>query len=425
MASNLYSPHVDHFQPAALPPTITGEAAGERRADPAPALSAALSVDLLPVGSTPGLASAWQDLERRADGSFFLSWLWVGTWLRHVPEAAQPHVLTVRRGDAVVGLAILCRRSRRRLGLVRTRRLMLHETGDREFDRLSVEYNGILADRCCAEAVTLAGLAALGRLDPAWDELVLGGLDPIAEAAVRQSAVQIGYTVHLRHQDGTHWVDLDRARTRGGFRCGLGRNTRAAVNRAVRLYEARGPLEYRTAEDAREALAFFDAMEVLHRAAWAARGKRSAFDNAAFGPFHRDLIARAGASGNVRMVRVSAGGGPFAVLYNVVWRGRVLNYQSGFAYEPDNRLKPGLVSHTLAIEDALARGERAYDFLAYPAGHKTLLADATTPMSWIAIGPDRVGRRIDAALDRAERRVRAVCGTVRRCWRRVDGRGRV
>jgi len=56
------------------------------------------------------LETSWKELEARATHSFYLSWLWIGTWLRHLPEGAQPHVLVARASSKIVGLAIMCRR---------------------------------------------------------------------------------------------------------------------------------------------------------------------------------------------------------------------------------------------------------------------------------------------------------------------------
>jgi CelD/BcsL family acetyltransferase involved in cellulose biosynthesis len=156
------------------------------------------------------------------------------------------------------------------------------------------------------------------------------------------------------------------------------------------------------AADVDEALEFFDGLERLHRAVWEARGKAGSFANPAFGPLHRDLIRHGMDAGVVRLCRLTASGQEFGYLYNFVWRGRVFNYQSGFAYEDDNRIKPGLVSHVLAIEDALARGEDCYDFMAGGAGHKAHLANAQTPMNWITMSPDRFSSRLEAGLHRIE-----------------------
>lgn len=373
----------------------------------------AVEIDFLPAGRMPGLETAWTDLESRADGSFFLSWYWIGCWLDHLPDWARPHVLVARRAGQVVGLAILCRRTVWRYGVVRTPSWLLHETGDRGIDNLTIEYNGILADRSCADEVTSACLLWMARNLPGCDELVLAGLDQRTERSVRALADRLGYRLQVRRADSAKWVDLDAVRGQGGnYRAGLGKSTRAGVNRAIRLYEARGGVDFQAASDERQALAFFDGLETLHRRVWAARGKTDAFSNPVFRPFHRELIRRGIGSGVVRLCRAAAGGTDFGYLYNFVWRGTVLNYQSGFAYESDNRMKPGLVSHVLAVEDALARGEAAYDFMAGSSGHKAHLSNEQSPMTWVSIGPDRLARKVEAGLARVD-------GSLRQLRRRL------
>ncbi|MBK1837083.1 GNAT family N-acetyltransferase [Azospirillum sp. YIM B02556] len=356
-----------------------------------------IRIDLRSLPSMPELARVWTELEGRADSSFFLSWTWIGSWLAQMPDGIEPQLLVARRGEDLVGLAVLCPRSRRRLGLLPSRCWMLHETGDRGYDRLFMEYNGVLADRRFADEVTDAVLYWLGERLTANDELVLGGLTPAAERSARRVAARTGHTLQLRIADSAQWVDLGILRAGGGdFRGGLGRNTRSAVNRSERLYRSRGTLEYRVAETVDEALAYFAGLEVLHQAGWQARGQAGAFANPAFRPFHERLIAGGVPRGAVRLVRIGAGGQPIGYLYNFVHRNRVLNYQGGFAFEADNRLKPGLLSHVLAIEDALARGEDCYDFMSTPAGHKPLLSNAEQPMNWLTLGPDRFSRRMEA-----------------------------
>ena len=186
----------------------------------------------------------------------------------------MPHVLVTRRGDRIVGLAVLCHRTIWRYGVLRTPSWLLHETGDPVFDGLTIEYNGILADRSCADQVIKAGLLWMARTLPGCSALVLAGLDASMEALVRNVAAELGYGLQVRRADAARLVDLELVRQRGGnYRAGLGRSTRAGVNRAIRLYEVLGEIEYRVAADVDEALEFFDGLERLHRAVWAARGK--------------------------------------------------------------------------------------------------------------------------------------------------------
>jgi hypothetical protein len=53
-----------------------------------------------------------------------------------------------------------------------------------------------------------------------------------------------------------------------------------------------------------------------------------------------------------------------------------MNYTSGFDYGSDKRLKPGLVCHLMAIEQAHANGALAYSFLAGASRYKDSLSTA-------------------------------------------------
>jgi len=352
------------------------------------------------------LETSWKELEARANHSFYLSWLWIGTWLRHLPEGAQPHVLVARTSSKIVGLAIICRRRAWSFGPHPRARWLLNETGDTRFDRLFIEYNNILAERSLADAIVVACLEALTHRLRRSDQLVLSGIDPDLELAACRTAGRAGLVTEVKLADTARWIDFAKVREKGGnYRATLGRNTRQAVSRAMRLYAERGPVELRIMETTSEALAAFDLLAAFHQSRW---GRRGSFANPGFRPFHEELIARGVPMGAVRISQTLAGDQTIGVLYNFVHDGRVLNYQSGFLYESDGRMKPGLVSHVLAIEDSIARGERGYDFLAGGAGHKSHLANGEHAMKWIAIGRDSPERHIEAKLRGAKRMLRTI-----------------
>ncbi|MER9082607.1 GNAT family N-acetyltransferase [Mesorhizobium sp. M0895] len=347
------------------------------------------------------LETIWRELEARATHSFYLSWLWIGTWLRHLPVGAQPHVLVARTSSRIVGLAIICRRRAWSFGRHARARWLLNETGDVRFDRLFIEYNDILAERSLADATRVACVEALAHHLRHSDQLVLSGIEPEFELAACRTAGRAGLLTEVKAEDTARWIDFAKVRQKGGnYRATLGRNTRQAASRAMRLYAERGPIAFRTMEMTSEALAAFDLLAELHQARW---GRKGAFANPSFRRFHEELIARGTPTGTVRMSRTLAGDQTIGVLYNFVHDGRVYNYQSGFLYERDGRLKPGLISHVLAIEDSIGRGECGYDFLAGFSGHKSHLANAEHPMKWIAIGRDNPERRIEAKLRGAKR----------------------
>ncbi|MCC8980019.1 GNAT family N-acetyltransferase [Bradyrhizobium acaciae] len=361
---------------------------------------APIDVRIEPLQDVAGLETSWKELEERATRSFYLSWLWIGTWLKHLPRGAQPHVLVARISGRTVGLAIVCQRTVWSFGPQGRARWLLNETGDARFDRLFIEYNGILAERALVAPVTAACLDALAHSLSVSDELVLSGIDLNFETVASRAAGGAGLLTEVRAADVARWVDFTKIREKSGdYRASLGRSTRQAVNRAIRLYAERGPVQFRVMETTAEALAAFDVLAGFHQSRW---GSKGSFANPGFRPFHEDLIARGVPVGAIRISRTLAGEQTIGVLYNFVHDGHVLNYQSGFLYEPDGRLKPGLVSHVLSIEDSMLRGEYGYDFLAGFARHKSQLANAEHAMTWSVIGRDTLERRIEARIRRAK-----------------------
>jgi CelD/BcsL family acetyltransferase involved in cellulose biosynthesis len=350
-----------------------------------------LDVALVPIDDVASLEPIWREVAARADHSFFLSWPWIGTWLRHLPEGTAPHLLTAMFCGRIVGLAVVCRRRAWPLALRPRSRWLLNESGDARFDRLFIEYNSVLADRALAERVVAACMEAMMTTMKRADRLVLSGIEEQTEATARRAAARAGLAVAIKQAESASWIDFAEIGP-DGYRTSLGRNTRQALNRAMRLYAERGAVRHLVMETPQEALAAFDVMAALHQQRW---GRAGAFANPGFRPFHEDLIARGVAEGIIRISRTLVGDETIGVLYDFVHDGLVLNYQSGFLYENDNRLKPGLVSFVLAVEDAIERGERGYDFMAGAAGHKNRLGNAERPLNWLVVGNDTLESRIE------------------------------
>ena len=107
-----------------------------------------------------------------------------------------------------------------------------------------------------------------------------------------------------------------------------------------------------------------------------------------FRRFHAELITRAMPRGEVELLRICAGGAVVGYLYNFLWRGWSLAYQSGFAYpDGDSHRKPGLTCHHLAINRHFARDGLGYDLLAGEGRYKSSLANTSSVLSWLETGP--------------------------------------
>lgn len=355
-----------------------------------------IRVALDPLTDLATLERDWRDLQRRSDYSFFQSWTWIGCWLRMLPASIRPRILRAHRGAMLVGLGVFIPHRTIRHGFVVSRGLHLHETGRARFDQLTIEHNGLLVERTDAPAILARSLEHLIRL-PHIDELHFPGVPSSYLDLCARTSCQLEVKKILP----LHQVDLAAA-ARDGYQRLLSRNTRQQIGRAMRLYDA-ASLSYRVAEDPDQALVFLADLQRLHQACWTARGQPGAFANPFFTAFHSRLIRTALPDRQVELARISAADGVLGYLYNFRQGGHVYSYQSGFDYPPDNRLKPGLVCHRLAIEHSLSAGATVYDFLAGDARYKRSLATHGAQLLWLTLQQPRLAFFLERGLRTAKR----------------------
>lgn len=330
-----------------------------------------LKTEITAVTDRSALRDRWTALEARSNCAFFLSWQWIGTWLESLDAA--PLLLSVTAQDGRdIGLGLFVQAVETRQKVLRVRQLRLHDTGIRSRDAVTIEFNTLLTETGMESAAWQSALTALHDPGaPRWDELIVSGAtDETAQILGTQ-----GLGLHRRAATTSAHVDLAGLRVNGvndrdGYIASLGKNTRSQIRRAVRLYEEHGPLTLTPCTDID---AFFLELGEHHEAKWREAGIDGATANADYMTFHRAMIGTALPRGGVEMLRASAGDYAFGWLYNFVHRGAVLFYLSGFRAEQDNRLKPGLVTHALAVERHLQAGAHVYDFMGGTNRYKSSL----------------------------------------------------
>jgi len=323
-----------------------------------------------PVTDFAALAPVWRELERRADCSFFQSWAWTGCLAEE--RFAEPWLLIARRGDRVVGLALLNRGPRAGL----TRPILLGESGKPDLDSIFTEHNGLLLDRDEPDGLAARCWAALAEKFGAARWLISGTPEATCAALPGERIARIRAKRPALYLDLSPDSDpLD----------GFSANTRQQLRRSLRAWEAIGPLTLDVAAPG-EAGGYLDALAELHQRYWTGRGKPGAFTQPFFGRFHHALLRRAADRQSLDLIRISAGERVAGYLYNFVHDGWVAAYQSGFDFGPDaDRLRPGLICHLMAIQHYAGAGMRRYDFLGGEARYKRSLANAEIPLVWLDV----------------------------------------
>jgi CelD/BcsL family acetyltransferase involved in cellulose biosynthesis len=317
-----------------------------------------LTVRCQPLLCAGELQDDWQSLQARAQVTVFLSWQWIGQWLEAYTPDAQ--VLRVMQGQRLVGLGVLVASDERRHRIITSRSLRLHQTGQEEQDQIWIEYNGFLAEKGCEDKVALACLRHLGE-QPGWDEFVIGAMD-VQQA--RRFAQVSGLNERILWEAPCFGVDLSAIRESGtGYLDSLSKNTRYQINRSHRLYKQLGAVTLQWPNSVAEAQAMFADIGPLHLQRWGDGPGQSGFANGEFLRFHCSMIQNYWESGGVDLVVVKAGDQVITTFYNLLFDGVVYFYLGGVRTESDNRFKPGLLGHSLCIEEYARKGFRFYDFM--------------------------------------------------------------
>lgn len=381
------------FGPAQDPGSARASASGPN--DPP-----VVTVELVAPPAREALEHEWRALEARSDGSFFISWTWIGAWLAALDGAVELVLLRASIEGRCVGLGLLAPQRTRRRGIISSQTLHLHATGRAEFDSLTIECNGFLVEQQHAALITARMYEHLGGPDVSWDELVLDGLVEMPRLPL--GAGKLGCRVRV---EMNHHVDLALVRARQGDYIGLlGSKTRARIRQAQREYAKIGPLRIEAARTEDEAQAFLDGLKWLHQSHWIGRGEPGAFANRFFEQFHRRLIREAFSRGEVQLLAVHVGARALGYIYSFVQRGHVYFYQCGFNYDLSERYnQPGLVCLAAAIEFYAAHGMRVFDLLAGDTQYKRRLGTHAATLFWATLQRERLTFR----LENAAREVRA------------------
>jgi CelD/BcsL family acetyltransferase involved in cellulose biosynthesis len=169
-------------------------------------------------------------------------------------------------------------------------------------------------------------------------------------------------------------------------------HARYAIRRTIRGFSNKLLAEW--AETEEQASDIFADLIRLHQARMQSKGKRGMFSSSRFTAFHKTLISRVFRQGTIILFRVTSPEyGTVGCLYLLVDNGEAFGYQSGFNMFENTlipgvntrRLKTGMVTHALCMEECLKRGIRAYNFSTGNDFYKTELSNSEKAMDWVSI----------------------------------------
>jgi len=302
----------------------------------------------------------------------------MATWLLSYGDAFDGDWVSFWHDLRCVGGCLLLTR-RAKVGPFPVRLAVINTAAEDAEESPWVEYNDVLCVAGFEERVA----TALGNLlqQRTWDRLYLSGF---GDGGVL-SRLRRRYPIAEVEQEVKPSPYVDLASMTGDATSLLSSNSRAQIKRSFKLYGQRGKVHVTPAGTLAAAHEYLKELARLHRSGWKRRSKDGGFRTGRFLDFHCQLIEGLWNEGGVTLLRASAGEQAIGYLYNFIHAGKVYFYQSGFAYEEDSKLKPGMVAHCLAIDHFRSLGLCEYDFMAGDARYKTSLANAARQLQWVWI----------------------------------------
>ena len=365
-----------------------------------PLMVSALQLDRITHGGgsrvawPPAGRGAWQALFALSDeASPFLSLSWTGEWLSTFGESLRPAQLVFDDATGrTIGTCLLTRRAKA-FGPIALRRAYLNTDGEDPSESVIIEHNAVLTapghERQVADALA-------DYLDATnVDEFYASGLGEHDVDRLRAAFPRWGFEVEWRESP---YVDLTRLRLEGRSHLDvLSANTRAQMRRALRAYASRGAFTIEVASSPAEAETMLAELISLHNTHWRRKGQEGAFASLQRQRFHGGFTHAGVVAGECVLLRVRIADQTIGVVYFIVAKGLVHFYQAGFAYDSDPKIKPGLVTHHLAIEYFLQHNYREYDFLASAPNegrYKRSLATDVRRLGWVMLSRAGIRRAV-------------------------------
>jgi hypothetical protein len=386
-------------------PTTLPAADALARAAPASGMAPwqhGLQCETLKVDPRAPVPTWWAQLHASMpNATVFTSATWIQHWLTHYAQGFSGQWVRWHTDGQTVGGVLVLQRIHWRKG-VPLRCLYLNTSEDVDSRSPQTEFDQVLHLPQYAQQVCAALVEYLHQ--QRWDCLLLTGFE--RTDLFNQLLDQLRYAAIETDEKPAPFVNLTTLPA-GPYEVSLKGKAGAQIRQSMQRYEqVHGPLRLEEAHTDAQRQQYLAALARLHNAVWRERGETGAFECATFMAFHSALVNQLAAKGGVKLLRACAGEHVLGYVYGFNDRGCHYVYQSGFCYEDDTKLRPGLVTHALAITHCRDQGLHEYNLMAGDSQYKRALAQERRNIAWVTLHRGTLASRLFVALRQTKRRLK-------------------
>jgi len=367
-----------HFSPAALHDIEQLEERVGAQISPAMITTQIVS----DAASFSELRSEWRDLlEACPSDCIFLSWEWLYTWWLHLPGERKIHIITVRQGGLLIGLAPLALRPAVMRRLMPWRVLEFLASGS-----VGSDYLGFLIRPGHEETAVREITACLDRSSRML-ELVRIEKSSVQMAEISRQLQASGWRSSGMTTNYCPYSILS-GHTWESYLDSLHANHRANVGKMLRRLHKDFDVSLQVAATESERQWAMDVFIRLHLRRWSEKGGSTALNRQELIDFHQAFSKISLEQGWLRLYTLSLDGVPVCSLYVFKYGDAHYHYQS--AFDPEYRkYSLGTIIVALAIKAAIDDGAVEFDFLHDNETYKYLWARQERELIRLELYPPR------------------------------------
>jgi len=352
------------------------------------------------------IENLWLSLESNSGPCFFLSWKWISTWFNQLKKTHKSFLLTAVQNNTVVGLGIFVERNNIRHKLLKSRQWLLHRTGDEALDQIWIENNDFLIRKENRAEISHAIWQHLTKEQNQVDEFVINLVNKTTFNKIDNQINKFSFI--QSHHDFGYRVSLHNHENAASYMISLSKNSRNQIKRSNKLLAKYGEITFNVIFNRESQLELLNEAQQWHTDKWENTATASGFTNTNFVNFHKNLILSSSTSAQTFVAKLTVNGELFGCLYCFVQNKSVYYYLSCLKPMKDNKIKLGLMMHTLLIEWLILNKNEYtdYDFLAGDVRYKRSLSSDKDEYAQVIIQKNVLKFKIENAAILLKRRIK-------------------
>lgn len=329
----------------------------------------------------------WLNLEKRSSTGFFLSWRWIGSWLKQASSANNVMLVQARYQNNVIGLGLFAEKKIVRHGFIKSTQWLLHRNGSEKEDQIWIENNDFLIDNQYKKIITSAIWQKLFKQKSYVDEFIIAMRHQLKQEQNDSINLLKKYTEKTLYSEKSYSLSIDELQNFEQYLSSLSKNTRQQIKRSLKLLKQLGDVKFSVITEKEKQWDLLQQSQHWHIEKWQKSNTPSGFNNPLFTNFHKHLILSKHASTKTIVASLQIDNELVGCLYCFIDGENVYFYLSNLKPMSDNRIKLGLTIHAFFIEWLInnAPGITKYDFLAGDARYKKSLTNKQSEYSYLVI----------------------------------------